>query len=294
MSSAYSIIGLGEILWDLLPAGPQLGGAPANFACHAHSLGARAAIVSCVGTDRFGSEARRLLGERGLDISCVNTTDEAPTGTVKVELDAGGVPTFEIIQNVAWDRMHWSEALGRLSGTADVVCFGSLGQRSQLSRETIQRFVRSTRPEAWRIFDINIRPPFCNAEVTHASLELANALKLNETEVPLIAEWCGLAGTPEAILTQLAERYALRAIALTLGPDGAWLWRDGIAERVPGVPTTVVDTVGAGDSFTAAWAIGLLWNEPLATIGQRACRVAAYVCSQSGGTPPLPRELVNL
>lgn len=293
MSSQFSIVGLGEILWDLLPAGAQLGGAPANFACHAQGLGASASIVSCVGADNYGSNARRILRDRGIDISAISTTEEAPTGTVKVTLDPAGVPTFEIIQNVAWDRLPWSEQLGDLAARTDAVCFGSLGQRSPLSRETIQKFVATTRPEAWRIFDINIRPPFCSPEVTLSSLELANALKLNDNEVPKIAEWCGLTGSPEEILIQLAERYALRAVALTLGADGAWLWRDGTAHHSPGVATTIADTVGAGDSFTAAWSLGLLRGEQLETIGDRACRIAAYVCSQPGGTPPLPRELLD-
>jgi len=293
MVSDFFFFFFGEILWDLLPAGAQLGGAPGNFACHAQGLGARASIVSCVGADNYGSNARRILRDRGIDIASISTTDEAPTGTVKVTLDAAGVPTFEIIRNVAWDRMPWTDQLGEPAARSDAVCCGSRGERSLASRETIQKFVSATRPEAWRIFDINIRPPFCGPEVTLASLELANALKLNDSEVPRIAEWCGLSGTPEAILIELAERYAMRAVALTLGADGAWLWRDGKAHHSPGVATTIADTVGAGDSFTAAWSLGLLREEPLATIGDRACRIAAYVCSQPGGTPPLPRELMD-
>jgi fructokinase len=177
--------------------------------------------------------------------------------------------------------------------TCDAVCFGTLAQRSAESRLTVQRFVGATRASALRVFDINLRPPFYTDEGIRESLALANVLKLNDDEFPILAEMCGAAGSGIEVLAQLAGRFDLQLVALTRGPNGAILLRGGEISEAPGLAVAVKDTVGAGDAFTAALVLGLLRNDPLDHINRRACAIAAYVCSQTGATPALPEELVQ-
>ena len=285
------VIGLGEILWDLLPAGKQLGGAPANFAYHAHALGAEALVVSRVGQDALGREILDRL--RGLDLRSDGTASDpsAPTGTVNVTLDARGVPTFTIQQNVAWDFLEAGESALRAAAQADAICFGSLAQRSERSRTSIRKIVAATPPGALRIFDINLRQQFYDRAVVEASLQLANVLKINDQELPVVAEMLALGGTVEERLAALSRRCDLRLIALTRGPQGSLLYSEGRTWNQPAAPAPVVDTVGAGDAFTAGLALGLLAGWDLALVNQRANELAAYVCSQAGATPPLPESL---
>lgn len=290
MTRRFCVVGLGEMLWDLFPTGPVLGGAPANVACHAAGLGADAAMVSCVGTDQLGDRAVAALAQRGVDTSAVARSTQHPTGTVQVRLSADGQPNYEITREVAWDYIPWTPQVEELAARADAVCFGSLAQRSQTARDTIRRFLRATRPDCLRVLDVNLRQHFYSDEILRQSLELSNVLKLNDEEAPAVAKAC-LGLLPDDPIDRLAEKFHLRLVALTLGSRGAILALDGRRHEQPAPETAVADTVGAGDSFTAAMILGTLAAWPLADIAAHATRVAAYVCSQSGATPILPRGL---
>jgi len=291
MSSLPLVVGLGEILWDVFPEGPRFGGAPANFACHAAALGARAQMVSAVGNDQLGEQALAELHQRRVETEAVQRHSHHPTGTVTVSLDSQGHASYEFAADTAWDSLVWCDDLADRAARAAAVCFGTLGQRSPVSRDTIQRFVAATPSQALRIFDVNLRPPFYEDSVIRESLKLANVLKLNAHELPVVARAVGFSGQAIELMHRLAERFDLRAVALTLGPQGALLIRGTEVTHEPGVQTRVVDTVGAGDAFAAALALGLLNNRELECINRHACRVAAFVCSQSGATPQLPPEL---
>lgn len=292
MNHAAQIVGLGEILWDVFPDSTKFGGAPANFACCAAELAASISVhmVSGVGKDDLGDRAIRSLQQHGVETSCVARLDQV-TGRVDVTLDEAGNASYEFAANSAWDNVPWNDQLGKLAADTRAVCCGTLGQRCETSRKTIQRFVATAPDDALKIFDINLRPPFYSDEIIRQSIELANVLKLNDDELPVVAEMFHLTGDPESMLRQLAERQELRCIALTLGESGAGLLIGDAFHRSKGVKTNVMDTVGAGDSFTAAMTIGLLQNRPIGEIADQAAKVAAYVCSQPGATPPIPNEL---
>lgn len=284
------IIGMGEVLWDLLPAGKQLGGAPANVALHARALGADAALVSRVGDDEAGRDILRRLDDQGLPGALVQTDPSAPTGTVTVELRGKGIPHYTIHEGVAWDRIAATpEALAAVAG-ADAVCFGSLAQRHPVSRAAIRKLVGHSPESALRVFDINLRQHYFTPETLDASLQLANVLKLNDAELPLLAGQCGLTGAVENQLEALAARFGLKVIAFTRGAQGSLLWQEGRRSERRGPDVKVVDTVGAGDSFTATMVMGLLRGMDLDETNERANAVASFVCSQPGATPPLPQE----
>ena len=281
------VVGLGEVLWDIFPDGPRFGGAPANFACSAAGL-ARGrfdiAMVSAVGTDVLGHLAIASLVEHQVNVAAVSQI-HTPTGQVHVQLDEQGHATYEFAADVAWDRLEWSNELEQLAHRTDAVCFGTLGQRSEVSLATIRRFVAATRPTALRILDVNLRPPFVSDAIILDSLRLANILKLNDEELSVLARLIGLTGSPAEMLRRLADEFAFQVVALTRGVNGALLIRGDEISEHPGVAAHVVDTVGAGDAFTAALALGLLDGRDLETINRTACEVAAFVCSQSGATP---------
>jgi fructokinase len=291
MDGKRVIVAVGEVLWDVFPDGPRFGGAPANLACHAAALAADAHMVSRVGDDELGKQALAALREHGVNTECVGVAAEYPTGTVQVELDASGKPRFTIGENVAWDHLQWSEEMDDLAARADAVCFGTLGQRSADSRDVIRRFVAATPPTALRILDVNLRSPFYDEAVIRQSLEAANVLKLSDDELDLVAAAGDVSGSEAETLAGLSRRYELRLVALTRGEHGATLVRGTERSDGEGIRVDVEDTVGAGDAFTAAMTLGLLSNDSLDAINRHACRVAAYVCSQSGATPPLPDEL---
>ncbi len=279
-------------MWDIFPDGPRFGGAPANYACHAAGLGASAAIVSAVGADDLGRAAIDELARREIPVDGVQTNRDRPTGSVLVSVDATGKASFEFSRDIAWDDLNWNPTLASLAAEAKAVCFGTLAQRSPMSRETIQRFIKATSPSCLRVFDVNLRPPFYGDVVIRQSLELASVFKLNDDELPIIARMFGLGGSERETVAGLGRQLGLEVVALTRGAQGALLWRQtGEVSDLPGVPTEVRDTVGAGDAYTAALTIGLLQGQPLEEINRHACRVAAYVCSQSGAAPRLPAEL---
>jgi fructokinase len=294
-----NVIGVGEVLWDLLLTGPQLGGAPANFAYHAHALGAQAQVITRVGQDDYGREIIRRFHEMGLPETGVQVDETAPTGTAKVALSGDGLAHFTIQENVAWDHIAVTpEALVAASG-AHAICFGSLAQRCEPSRNTIQHLVAATPPDALRVFDINLRQQFYSRNVIEQSLQLANVLKLNDDELPTLAAMFSLTGSTENQIKQLAETFSLRLVALTRGANGSLLYQkhnDNNEVRwsdCPSRPVKVVDTVGAGDSFAAALVMGLLRKMDLDEINTIANEVARYVCSQPGATPTMPVEFAQ-
>ncbi len=288
------VVGLGEILWDVFPDGPRFGGAPANFVCSAAGLGGDAfdvRMASAVGLDDLGQQALEALAQHQVDTSAVARLP-FPTGQVLVSIDEQGHASYEFAAHTAWDHIPWSDTLNDLASHADVVCYGSLGQRSDVSRKTIQRFLKSTGSHCLRLFDINLRPPFWTEDVLLESLQLASALKLNDEELPKIATLLSLHGTDQQQMQQVMDRYDLQFVALTRGAQGAALLHSsGHWSEYPSPPTQVVDTVGAGDAFTAALTLGLMKQLPLDEIHQWAVRVAAFVCAQAGATPTLPMEL---
>jgi fructokinase len=287
----FKIVGIGEVLWDLLPGGRQVGGAPANFAYHANALGADARVISRVGHDEQGCELISSLEKIGLPTDCVEVDPVSPTGTVTVQLASNGEPHFTIHEGAAWDHIAGEEPGRRAVAVADAVCFGTLAQRHEQSRASIRTLLRATPSPALRILDVNLRQRYYTLPIIEESLELANVLKVNETELPILAGMLNLPGDTRSQISQFARRYNLRLVAYTRGGHGSLLYACGRWADHPGVPTTVADTVGAGDSFTAAMTLGLRAGWDLDLVNQRANEVAAYVASRSGATPTLPEQV---
>ncbi len=288
---ALRCVGLGEVLWDRLPSGRQLGGAPANFAYHAAALGAEGRVVSRVGADEPGRDLLARLRGLGLPVDAIAVDPAAPTGTVSVAMTDGGHPQYTIHEGVAWDRLVAGPAERAAVAAADAVCFGSLAQRTPGARAAIAALLDATPATALRIFDVNLRQHYHSAELIRASLGRANALKLNETELPVLGAQLGLPAGERDALAALAAAHRLRAVIHTRGERGCLALVDGIWVEHPGVRVAVADTVGAGDAFTAAFALGLLRGWAPAVIVERATAVAAFVCTQRGATPALPPAL---
>ncbi len=277
------------MLWDVFPDGEHFGGAPANVAVHAAGLGAEALMISAVGKDARGDEALQRLAGFGVDCSAVARLADHPTGVVRVRVDAAGLPSYDIARGSAWDFIPWTALVERAAQRADAICFGTLAQSLPESRATIRRAVAATRGTAWRLFDVNLRQTYYDAGLVTASLDLANAVKLNEEELPVVARLCGLESvTPVEQLRELCGRFGLRLAALTRGAYGSLLVTADGAWDCPAPRTEIVDTVGAGDAFTATLLVGILAGRSLDEVNERANAVAAYVCSQPGATPPIP------
>ena len=290
---SFNVVGIGEVLWDLLPSGPQLGGAPANFAYHAHALGAQAKVVTRVGNDALGREILDRFRSMGLSEKGVQVDQSASTGTVAVTLSGDGNPHFTILESVAWDCIAaTSEALDAVR-EASAVCFGSLAQRNPSSRAAIQKLLTAVPTAALRVFDINLRQSFYSCEIIEQSLKLPNLLKLNDGELVAVSEMFSLRGNSEQQVKALADQFGLRAVVLTRGADGSLIYERGRWSEQRPKPVHMVDTVGAGDSFTAALVLGLLHEEDLDSAHAFAAEVARYVCSCVGATPPLPDQFRN-
>jgi fructokinase len=285
------ILGIGEILWDILPDRRLLGGAPANFSFRAHNFGADARPVSCVGEDTLGREILERLSGLGLPTDGIALDAAKPTGTVTVELAADGQPRYVIHEDVAWDYLRLTPAALAAAALADAVCFGTLAQRSPISRAAIRTLLAATRADALRVFDINLRQNFYTRELIEQSLRLANVVKLNDEELPMVAAIFDLGADVRAQLVTLAQRFKLAAIALTRSARGSLLLAAEQWSEHPGQPVRVVDTIGAGDAFTAAFIVGLCLQRPLDDINRIANEVAAHVCTQAGGTGELPPHL---
>jgi len=271
------VVGLGELLWDLLPEGRQLGGAPANFAYRAHGLGGEACLVSMVGRDEEGETARTLLASKGLTTQYIGWDDGHATGTVEVELDARGQPGYRIRVDVAWDHLRMSPDLEGLAMRADAVCFGTLAQRGPTTRTTIRDFLSQVRAGCLRV-------PYFDAGLVRASLAWATVLKLNDDELPLLAEAVGSVCSLEAAALRIFEAFPVGLVALTKGEHGAVLVSRSERVDVPAqCPLGLVDTVGAGDAFTAALVMGLLAGNPLRAIAKHAAWLAGLACAGQGG-----------
>jgi fructokinase len=289
------ILALGEVLWDLLPSGKQLGGAPANFAYHAAQLGADARIISAVGDDDLGHEILDRLRALELDTSFIAIDPDHPTGTVTVALEEKGQPTYTIHENVAWDFIPATDAMLDVAARADCVCFGTLAQRSADSRQTIQRLLARALPRALAVFDVNLRQHYYDWRTIEQSLEAASIVKLNESELAVLNKlWDDRPRHDREMVDTLLGVYQHQLIALTRGEAGSILFADRhTRDEHPGhPPSTITDTVGAGDAFTAALAIGLLKGLPLAKINDDANRLASYVCTEPGATPVIPPEVL--
>ena len=287
------IAGLGEILWDVFPEGPRFGGAPANFSCNVAGLAGKRAeviIVSGIGTDAPGTEALTRLQSHGVQTAYVQQS-QFQTGRVEVLINDTGDASYEFADNTAWDNLEWSDSLKQTARRTAAVCFGTLGQRASASRDVIRKYVAATRPGSLRVFDINLRAPFWTADVVLESLPLANVLKCNEEELPVLGRLLNLQGTTASILDQIGRQFDYQVIALTRGPRGSVLWTPNAIDHIDGMKVNVADTVGAGDAFTAAIVLGILEKRPLDQVHRHAAEVAAYVCSQTGATPHLPSKL---
>ena len=276
------IVGIGEILWDMLPGGKALGGAPANFAYHASRLGEEGWAVSAVGDDPLGAEIMEIVAEKRLN-HLIAVTDQ-PTGTVRVSLDAKGVPSYNITEDGAWDNSPFTPEMEALAVRADAVCFGSLVQR-MASRDSVLRFLRATRPEALRVFDINLRQHYYSREVIDESLKLADILKINDEEIRIVADMFGLGDDDTAACRALIARYGLQLVILTKGADGSEVITEDESFPQKAGKVKVVDTVGAGDSFTAAFVVAYLRGLSLSDAQRLANETAAYVCSCKGAMP---------
>ena len=289
-----TIISLGEVLWDLFPDGQRFGGAPANFACHAAVQGADVTMLSAVGDDQHGRDGTDILSAYGVDVSLMQVISETPTGTVGVEVDDDGKPTFVIHQGSAWDNLTWNDAIASRIATVDAIYFGTLGQRDVISRATIREAVETAALAGIpRVLDINLRPPFFDAEMIRDSIQLASILKLSDDELVEVCSACSISETdqPEGDLRGLLEFGNLDMVVLTRGKDGAVLVTPDDTVTQNGISANVIDTVGAGDSFTAAFLIGELRGESRKQNLRRSCEIAAATCAHSGAVPKTKRNL---
>jgi len=289
----FIIVGLGEILWDLLPDGKILGGAPANFAYHCKVLGADAQVVSAVGKDDLGDEIINKLGKLQIPTNYLAVDKKHPTGTVSVILDEEGHPEYTIHKDVAWDFIPESNEVTSLALLTNAVCYGSLAQRSGVSRETILGFLENTSTDTLNVFDINLRQDYYSKEIIENTLQFTDVFKLNDDELIVMEKMFSLTGSIREQLEQLLKVFELKMIALTKGDKGSELvTADEYSEYIsPGV--SVADSVGAGDSFTAALVMGMLNGEPLKKLHKRASDLAAYVCTQKGATPEIPENVLQ-
>lgn len=284
------VVGLGEVLWDVLPAGEKIGGAPINFAYHVNALGGRGVPVSTLGDDERGRRALEELKKRDLPLDAISIDLEHPTGYVQANVDEAGVAKFVFPDDVAWDNLRLNARAMEYAGEARVVCFGSLAQRSTVSREAIRLFLDSA-PGALKVFDLNLRQNFYSQVIIEPSLFRADILKISDDEFPVLAKMFGVEGATKDALGVFVERFDLQLSVLTRGGEGSLLLGKDDCFDHPGVATTLSDTIGAGDSFTASTILGYLLGHSLEQISDHANRLAAYVCTQAGAMPRIPEEL---
>lgn len=288
------VVGMGEALWDVLPEGKKIGGAPANFAYHAAQFGLRSCVVSAVGNDDLGREILDTLTEKGLNY-LIEMVDY-PTGTVQVELDGAGIPKYDIKEDTAWDNIPYTPELRELAGKARAVCFGSLAQRSETSRNTINHFLDDMPEDEGRlvVFDVNLRQNFYTKEILSRSMRRCDVLKINDEEITEVSRLFGIPGSDfEEISRRLLERFNLKMLILTCGVKGSYVFTPDGASFQPTPKVNVADTVGAGDSFTASFISAILKGKSVAEAHALAVETSAFVCTQKGAMPVLPERIIG-
>ncbi|MDE6300861.1 MAG: carbohydrate kinase [Muribaculaceae bacterium] len=293
-TSPDMVVGMGEALWDVLPEGKKIGGAPANFAYHVSQFGLPGCAVSAVGDDPNGIEIRQVFDERNLN--SILETVPYPTGTVQVEIDQAGIPQYDIKENVAWDNIPYTARLGQLAERTKAVCFGSLAQRNVVSRNTINRFLDAMpqTPETLVVFDVNLRQGFYNKEILCNSMERCNILKINDEELVTVSRMFGYPGIDlQDKCWILLGKYNLRMLILTCGINGSYVFTPGKVSFQPTPHVDVADTVGAGDSFTAAFIASILKGKSVEEAHRKAVETSAFVCTQPGAMPVLPKEITE-
>lgn len=294
----FRIAAIGELLWDILPTGPQLGGAPANFAAMSAHLSAinsasdEIFLISRLGDDVLGRQAIQQLSSRALALDFLSIDPHHPTGSVTVALAADGIPAYNIHENAAWDHIPSSAELLALAPTLDAVCFGTLAQRSAETRATLRHFVQATQAHCLRVFDVNLRAPYVSAESLHWGCSHATVLKMNHEEVPHLAAALNAPPeirTPQTLAQFVLDQFPIQLVAITRGAEGSLLTTRQSMHDHPGIAISVADTIGAGDAFTAALTRSMLLRQPLHTIAEAANHWGSWVASQQGGMPsPTP------
>ena len=286
------IIGLGEALWDMLPEGKKLGGAPANFAYHAGQFGLDTVAISALGEDKLADETIEALEQNGLKYLMPRVP--YATGTVQVTLTGEGIPTYEIKENVAWDNIPFNDEIKAAAKNCRAVCFGSLAQRNIVSRQTIQQFLDATPEDCIKICDINLRQQFFSKEILEESFKRCNILKINDEELVVVTRMFGYQELDDVkICEKMAKEYNLQMLVLTCGTNGSHVFTaDGKHSFQPTPKVEVADTVGAGDSFTGSFCAAILNGKPVEEAHRIAVEVSAYVCTQNGAMPKYPAELV--
>ncbi|MDD6767470.1 MAG: carbohydrate kinase [bacterium] len=287
------IVGIGEALWDVLPEGKKIGGAPANFAYHVSQFGLESCAVSAVGDDELGKEIRSNFEEKKLQT--LIETVPYPTGTVQVEIDKLGVPQYDIKENVAWDNIPFTPQIEELAHRTKAICFGSLAQRNEVSRNTIEQFIEAMpkTEDTLIVFDVNLRQSFYSREVLDRSMKRCNILKINDEELITISRMLGYQGTDlQSKCWILLGRYHLKMLILTCGVNGSYVFTPGSMSFIATPKVKVADTVGAGDSFTGAFVACILKGLSVADAHQKAVNVSAFVCTQRGAMPTLPADYI--
>ncbi len=285
----YNVVGIGEILWDLLPTGKQLGGAPANFAYVSKQLGDNGIAASRIGNDEPGNELSKELANKKIAADYIQIDAKNQTGIVRVSFE-NGQPNYELVENAAWDNLELSESWRELANRTDAVCFGSLAQRNKVSRATIRDFVSLTKQNAWRIFDVNLRQNYFSADILSQSFRLANVAKLNHEELPIVAQTFEISGVNDIEIAQnLRERFVLKLICVTRGARGSMLITEDETSEFAGLKIEVKDTIGAGDAFTAGMTHGILRGWELDKINEFANKVGAFVASKTGAMSDFPK-----
>ena len=288
------VVGMGEALWDVLPEGKKIGGAPANFAYHVSQFGLPSCVVSAVGEDALGDEIIENFDAKQLNQLIARVP--YPTGTVQVEIDPAGIPQYDIKENVAWDNIPFTEDLKELAHNTKAVCFGSLAQRNVVSRETINKFL-DTMPkdnDSLVVFDVNLRQGFYTKEILCNSMERCNILKINDEELVTVSRMFGYPGIDlQDKCWILLGKYNLKMLILTCGINGSYVFTPGSVSFLPTPQVEVADTVGAGDSFTAAFIASILKGKTVAEAHSCAVRTSAFVCTQQGAMPILPKDLTD-
>ena len=292
LKKKFLVIGIGEILWDLLPSGKMLGGAPTNFAFHANQLGGRGIPVSAVGDDELGNEIFSELNKRNIDSNFIQQIENQKTGVVEITFNEAE-PNYNIIENVAWDNLQITDELLRLFENADAVCFGTLAQRSKNNKVVIDTLLSVTKSSCIKYFDINLRQNYYSYELINHIAQISNIIKLNEDELKVLSNIFDLEGDRLQKCRLIIQQFDLDLVVLTMGNKGSLLVTLNDSSQIKPVINQVVDTIGAGDSFSAAIIIGLLNQLDLKSLNEFASEVSSFVCSCQGATPVLTKRLKN-